>query len=81
MKIEWEDGIKDGGSGIFVHYQEEANLLVERVISTGFSDIDDLTSGLQRSDLIVIAGRPSMGKTSLAMNIVESTVLDNEITL
>lgn len=38
LKIEWEDGIKDGGSGIFVHYQEEANLLVERVISTGFSD-------------------------------------------
>ena len=48
-------------------------------ISTGFSDLDDLTSGLQRSDLIVIAGRPSMGKTSLAMNIVESAVLDSKL--
>ena len=33
-------------------------------ISTGFNDLDNMTSGLQRSDLIVIAGRPSMGKTS-----------------
>ena len=47
-------------------------------VSTGFADLDDLTSGLQRSDLIVIAGRPSMGKTSLAMNIVESVVLDSK---
>ena len=47
-------------------------------ISTGFSDLDNLTSGLQRSDLIVIAGRPSMGKTSLAMNIAESAILDSK---
>jgi len=47
-------------------------------ISTGFSDLDGLTSGLQKSDLIVIAGRPSMGKTSLAMNIAESAVLDSK---
>jgi len=40
-------------------------------IPTGWPDFDDKTAGLQRGDLIVIAGRPSMGKTSLAMNIVE----------
>ena len=40
-------------------------------ISTGFSDLDDMTSGLQRSDLIIVAGRPSMGKTTFAMNIAE----------
>ncbi len=38
---------------------------------TGFVDLDSKTSGLQRSDLIIIAGRPSMGKTSLAMNIAQ----------
>jgi replicative DNA helicase len=38
-------------------------------LSTGFIDLDKITSGLQPSDLIVIAGRPSMGKTTLAMNI------------
>ncbi len=36
---------------------------------TGFTDLDDLTGGLQPGDLIVIAGRPSMGKTALALNI------------
>jgi len=40
-------------------------------LPTGFDDLDKKTSGLQRSDLIIVAGRPSMGKTSLAMNLVE----------
>ena len=39
--------------------------------SSGFLDFDKLTSGLQRSDLIIVAGRPSMGKTTFAMNIAE----------
>lgn len=40
-------------------------------VATGFSDLDKLLLGLQAADLIVIAGRPSMGKTTLAMNIAE----------
>lgn len=39
-------------------------------IPTGFIDLDRYTGGLQKSDLIIVAGRPSMGKTALAMNIV-----------
>ena len=42
---------------------------------TGLKDLDDLTNGLQKKDLIVIAGRPSMGKTTLAMNIVETVAI------
>jgi len=38
---------------------------------TGFTDLDDITAGLQPADLIIVAGRPSMGKTSFAMNIGE----------
>ncbi len=46
-----------------------------RGLSTGFTRLDKLTNGLQRSDLIVIAARPGMGKTSLSMNIVEHAAL------
>lgn len=40
--------------------------------STGFNDLDDLTSGLQQGDLVIVAGRPSMGKTTFAMNMAEN---------
>jgi replicative DNA helicase len=44
-------------------------------IKTGFADIDSMTGGLQPSDMIVLAARPSVGKTSLAMNIAEHVAL------
>jgi len=44
-------------------------------VPTGFADFDELTSGLQRSDLVIIAGRPSMGKTTFAMNIAEHAAI------
>ena len=47
-------------------------------LSTGFADLDGMTSGLQPSDLVIVAGRPSMGKTSFAMNLVENAVLGQD---
>src|SRR6185312_7045494 len=44
-------------------------------LRTGFRELDQLTAGLQKSDLVIVAGRPSMGKTSFAMNIVENAAL------
>jgi replicative DNA helicase len=44
-------------------------------LETGFSELDKLTSGLQNGDLIIIAGRPSMGKTALSMNIIEHVAI------
>ncbi len=44
-------------------------------VTTGFIDLDRITSGFQRSDLIVLAGRPSMGKTALALNVAHSVAL------
>ncbi len=48
-----------------------------RGVPTGFTLLDRITNGLQKSDLIVIAARPGMGKTSLAMNIVENAAVNN----
>ncbi len=46
---------------------------------TGFTDFDDMTSGLQRSDLVIVAGRPSMGKTTFAMNIAENAAIKHKV--
>ena len=46
-------------------------------IPTGFLDLDEKTAGLQPGDLIVVAGRPSMGKTALALNFAEHVAVDN----
>jgi len=47
-------------------------------LSSGFRDLDEMTSGLQPSDLVIIAGRPSMGKTTFAMNLVEHAVIASD---
>lgn len=48
-------------------------------ISTGFTEFDKLTAGLQPGDLIIIAGRPSMGKTTLAINIAENAAIGSKV--
>ena len=50
-------------------------------ITTGFTDLDRLTSGLQRSDLVIVAGRPSMGKTAFALNIAQNAALKGGATI
>ncbi len=47
-------------------------------IATHYADLDEMTSGLQRSDLIIIAARPSMGKTAFAMNIAENAAINDQ---
>ena len=48
-------------------------------VPTGFTKLDELTSGLQPSDLIIVAGRPSMGKTALALNIAQHAAIEGGI--
>jgi replicative DNA helicase len=47
-------------------------------IATGYHDLDNMMSGLQRSDLIIVAARPGLGKTSLALNIGQHAALENK---
>ncbi|MDP8266323.1 MAG: replicative DNA helicase [Candidatus Aceula meridiana] len=48
-------------------------------IPTGFVEFDKMTSGLQKADLIIVAGRPSMGKSSWAMSVAEHAAVENKI--
>jgi replicative DNA helicase len=48
-------------------------------VPTGFADLDRLTAGLQRSDLVIVAGRPSMGKTAFCLNIAEHAALRADV--
>ena len=47
-------------------------------LASGFPDLDGYTSGFQESDLVIVAGRPSMGKTAFAMNLVENALMVDE---
>ncbi|MDP3183091.1 MAG: replicative DNA helicase [Desulfobaccales bacterium] len=48
-------------------------------VATGFDDLDSITAGLQQGDLIIVAGRPSMGKTIFALNIAENVSLNSQL--
>ncbi len=69
-----KDIIKDAFEAIEKLYERKSSLTG---ISSGFSQLDKLTSGLQDSDLIIVAGRPAMGKTSFALNIAENAAVDS----
>ena len=68
-----KDLVKKAINTIELYHQHQGELTG---IGTGFADLDKMTSGLHEGEMIVIAARPSMGKTSLAMNIAEHVAID-----
>ena len=59
--------------------EKQGNRSLVTGVPTGFSHLDNLTSGLQNSDLIILAARPSMGKTALALNIARNAAVEANI--
>ncbi len=72
--------IKDIVKETFEHIEQlyEKKTLITG-ISTGFQRVDEITSGLQNSDLIIVAGRPSMGKTAFAINIAQHAAIEDRV--
>ena len=79
-----ERGLRDGGPEPIGPHLDAAEQRIRRLaqggggltgLATGFADLDERTAGLQPADLVVVAGRPSMGKTALAVNIAEHALL------
>jgi replicative DNA helicase len=83
-----ERGAKRAGG--FVQVKEVLSKVIDRIdtlfeqdsaitgLSTGFTDFDEQTSGLQPADLVIVAGRPSMGKTTFAMNLAENAAIKSK---
>ncbi|MBC3766847.1 replicative DNA helicase [Neptunicella marina] len=79
-------GANDGPQGVTTVLEKTINKLEELVknqkevtgVSTGYNDLDKKTSGLQPSDLIIVAARPSMGKTTFAMNLCENAMMGED---
>jgi replicative DNA helicase len=71
-----KDVVKDSFKAIEQLY-ERKELLTG--VATGYRELDRITCGLQRSDLIIVAGRPSMGKTAFALNIVEHAAIEGGV--
>ncbi len=79
---------KDSLKQDFFHVRDALKAAGERIdriddgtlrgVRTGFKDLDNILSGLQRSDLIILAARPSLGKTSLALNIARNVAVDEK---
>jgi replicative DNA helicase len=84
-----DDKVRDG----FVSLRDLAQASLETIeklhahkelitgVPTGFTDLDEMTSGLQPSDLIIIAARPSMGKTSLVLNMAQHVGTKTDLTV
>src|SRR6185503_8272529 len=58
------------------HLQEHKDEM--RGVSTGFKDLDNMLAGFQKSDLIILAARPSVGKTSLALDIARQSAINHK---
>ncbi|MBE6369235.1 MAG: replicative DNA helicase [Lentisphaerae bacterium] len=69
--------LKDSAWTAFAHIERIINKQEEPGIMSGFPDLDKMTGGLKRGEMFVVAARPSIGKTALALNIIRNIVMKN----
>ena len=69
--------VKDSALSAFKHIERIINKQEEPGIMSGFPDLDKMTGGLKRGEMFVVAARPSIGKTALALNIIRNIVMKN----
>lgn len=78
---QYRDGlvpVSDLADDLMAHFDELHGRARVTGLATGFHEFDEYTSGLQPANLVIVAGRPGMGKTSFAMNIVENACLRSD---
>jgi replicative DNA helicase len=66
-------------NNIDVLEERQGNKAMVTGVPTGFTKLDELTAGFQKSDLVILAGRPGMGKTALGLNIAKNAAVDSNI--
>jgi len=66
-------------SNIDILEERQGNRALVTGVASGFTKLDELTAGFQKSDLVILAGRPGMGKTALALNIAKNAAVDANI--
>jgi replicative DNA helicase len=71
-----QDSIKEAIDRIQELHEQEGEITG---VATGYKDFDQMTAGLHGSDLVIVAGRPAMGKTSFAMNIAEHAAIKHKV--
>jgi replicative DNA helicase len=71
-----QDSIKDAIERIQELHESEGDITG---VATGYKDFDQMTAGLHASDLVIVAGRPAMGKTSFAMNLAEHAAIKHHV--
>lgn len=75
IQLQSSENLQELINNFLLEIHQEKNQKIQQSISSGFKALDKLTNGFKYGDLIVIAGRPSMGKTSFAINITSHIIL------
>jgi replicative DNA helicase len=79
LEKQYTEGIKTLVTNFLINLKAQNTIIDKKNLLTGFQEIDKITGGFKNSDLIIIAGRPSMGKTSFILSIIRNMITSTKI--